>query len=118
MSICILRRVCVCVCAQSFSQVQLFVIQWTIACQAPMSMGFSRQECWSGLPFPPPGDLPAPGIEPTSPALQEDSLPSEPPGKPNNWVVSNSLGCAFQYLSQPNPFLLRASESHLCGWNP
>ena len=66
--------VCVCVCAQSFSQVRLFVIPWTIACQAPMSMGFSRQECWSGLPFPPPGDLPAPGIEPTSPALQEDSL--------------------------------------------
>ena len=46
-------------------------------------MGFSRQECWSGLPFPSPGDLPNPGIEPRSPALQADALPSEPPGKPN-----------------------------------
>ena len=46
------------------------------------SMGFSRQECWSGLPFPSPGDLPDPGIEPRSPALQADALPSEPPGKP------------------------------------
>ena len=50
--------------------------------QAPQSMEFSRQEYWSGLPFPSPGDLPAPGIEPRSPALQADALPSEPPGKP------------------------------------
>ena len=50
--------------------------------QAPLSMGFSRQEYWSGLPFPSPGDLPYPLIEPWSPALQADSLPSEPPGKP------------------------------------
>ena len=49
--------------------------------QAPPSMGFSRQEYWSGLPFPSPGDLPDPGIEPGSPALQADALPSEPPGK-------------------------------------
>ena len=55
---------------------------WTVACQAPLSMGFSRQEYWSGLPFPSPGDLPDPGIEPRSPALQADALPSEPPGKP------------------------------------
>ena len=78
--------VCVCVCAraraQSFSQVRLFVIPWTIACQALMSMGFSRQECWSGLPFPSPGDLPAPGIEPTSPALQADSLLLSHQGSP------------------------------------
>ena len=53
----------------------------TAACQAPPSMGFSRQEYWSGLPFPSPGDLPEPGIKPRSPALQADSLPSEPPGK-------------------------------------
>ena len=46
-------------------------------------MGFSRQECWSGLPFPSPGDLPDPGIKPGSPALQADALPSEPPGKPS-----------------------------------
>ena len=54
-----------------------------IARQAPLSMGFPRQEYWSGLPFPSPGDLPDPGIEPVAPALQVDSLPSEPPGKPN-----------------------------------
>ena len=58
-----------------FSHVQLFVTPWTIAHQAPLSMGFSRQEYWSGLPFPPPGGLPNPGIEPRSPALQADSLP-------------------------------------------
>ena len=54
---------------------------WTVAYQAPPSMGFFRQEYWSGLPFPSPGDLPNPEIEPESPALQADSLPSEPPGK-------------------------------------
>ena len=53
---------------------------WTVAQQAPLSMGFSREEYWSGLPFPSPGDLPKPGIKPGSPALQADSLPSEPPG--------------------------------------
>ena len=52
----------------------------TVAYQATLSMGFSRQEYWSGLPFPPPGDLPNPGIEPRSPALQADTLPSDPPG--------------------------------------
>ena len=54
---------------------------WTVAYQAPPSMGFSRQEYWSGLPFPSPGDLPNPGIEPRSPAWYADALPSEPPGK-------------------------------------
>ena len=68
--------------AKSLSHVQLFVIPWAVACKAPLSMGFSRQEHWSGLPFPSPGDLPEPEIEPRSPALQADSLPSEPPGKP------------------------------------
>ena len=52
---------------------------WTVACLAPLSMEFSRQEYWSGLPFPSPEDLPDPGIEPRSPILQADSLPSEPP---------------------------------------
>ena len=51
------------------SRVQLFVTFWTVACQAPLSLGFPRQEYWSGLPFPPPGDLPDPGIEARSPAL-------------------------------------------------
>ena len=60
---------------------RLFATPWTVAHQAPPSMGVSRQEYWSGLPFPSPGDLPDPGIEPRSPALQADTLTSEPPGK-------------------------------------
>ena len=60
----------------------LFATPWTVAYQAPPSTGFSRQECWSGLPFPSPGDPPDLGIQPRSPALQADALPSEPPGKP------------------------------------
>ena len=60
--------VCVCACLQSqFSRVQLFATRWTVAHQAPLSVGFSSQEYWSGLPCPPPGDLPNPGIEPMSP---------------------------------------------------
>ena len=70
---------------KSLSRVRLrdpdFVTPWTVAYQAPPSTGFSRQECWSGLPFASPGDLPDPGIEPRSPSLQADALPSEPPGK-------------------------------------
>ena len=57
---------------------------WTVAFQAPLSMGFSRQQYWSGLPFPSPGDLPDPGIEPRSPALQADSLPLSYEGSWNN----------------------------------
>ena len=67
---------------KSLSRVRLFATPWTVAYKAPPSMGFSRQECWSGLPFPSPGDLSNPGIEPRSPALRADALPSEPPGKP------------------------------------
>ena len=65
------------------SRVRLFAIPWTVAYQAPPSTGFSRQEYWSGLPFPSPGNLPNPGIEPWSPAFQADALTSEPPGKPS-----------------------------------
>ena len=67
---------------KSLSRVQLFMTPWTVAYQAPPSMEFSRQEYWSGLPFPSPGDLPNPGIEPRSPAFQADALTFEPPGKP------------------------------------
>ena len=67
---------------QLLSCVHLFVIPWTVACQDPLSMGFSRQEYWSGLSFPSPGDLPNPGIESMSPALPADSLMSKPPGRP------------------------------------
>ena len=66
---------------KSLSRVRLFVTPWTVAYQAPPSMGFSRQEYWSGLPFPSPGNLPDPAIEPRSPTLRADALTSEPPGK-------------------------------------
>ena len=73
---------------KSLSRVRLFVTPWTVAYQAPPSMGFSRQEYWSGVPFPSPGDLPDPGIEPGSPAFQAGALTSEPPGKPEKYVKS------------------------------
>ena len=93
--------VCVCVCAllvlilfshvwllSLLSCIRLFATPWTVACQASLSMGVPRQEYQSGLPCPPPGDLPDPGIKPTvspeSSAFQADSLPSEPSGKPQN----------------------------------
>ena len=62
---------------------------WTVAQQAPPSMGFSRQEYWSGLPFPSPGDLPDPGIKPRSPTVQADALTSAPPGKPLNTRIES-----------------------------
>ena len=80
---------------KSLSRVRLFATPWTVAYKALPSMGFSRQEYWSGLPFPSPGDLPDPGIEPGSPALQADALPSEPPGniviKPQIWLTQITL---------------------------
>ena len=74
--------VCVCVCVCVLSHVHLFVTPWTVALQPLPSMKFSRKEYWSGLPLTSPGDLPDSGIEPRSPALQADSLPSEPPWNP------------------------------------
>ena len=71
-----------CWCAQSLNRVQLFVTPGTVAHQAPLSMGFPRQEYWSGLPFPPPEDLLDPGIEPTSPALASVFFTTEPSGNP------------------------------------
>ena len=68
---------------KSVSHVQLFVTPWAVAYKAPLSMGFSRQEYWSGLPFLSPEDLPDSGIEPGSPTLQAEALASEPPGKPS-----------------------------------
>ena len=62
---------------------------WTVARQAPLSMGFSRQEYWSGLPLPSPGDLPDLGIKPRSPSSEADSLPAEPPGKPHVLASTN-----------------------------
>ena len=92
---------------KSLSRVQLFGTPWTVAHQAPPSMGFSRQEYRSGLPFPSPGDLPDPGIKPWSPALQADALTSQPPGKPQycseefkkpvaqNWFKVSVFGCGL-----------------------
>ena len=77
-----------------WSRVRLFATPWTEAHQAPLSLGFSRQEYWSGLPFPSPGELPDPGIKPGSPALQADALTSEPPG-----TVFNVLGLSFSLLN-------------------
>ena len=72
---------------KSLSLVRLFATPWTVACQAPLSVEFSRQELWSGLPFPPPRDLPDPGIKSRSPAFQADSLPSEPLGNPTLYRI-------------------------------
>ena len=81
-----------------FSHVRLFATLWTVAHQAPPSMGFSRQEYWSGVPFLSPGDLPDPGIKPRSPALQADALTSAPPG--------NSGQCEFYSFVSDLGFML------------
>ena len=72
-----------CVCAQLLSPVRLLCDPWTVPRQAPLSMGFPREEYWSGLPFPPPGDLPNPGIQLASPVLAGGFFTTESPGKPN-----------------------------------
>ena len=81
--------------SRSLSRVQLFGTPWAVACQAPLSMGFSRQEYWSGLPFPSPRDLPDPWIKPESPSLQADSLPSESPGKPCCMLLQSKVETVF-----------------------
>ena len=77
--------------AQPLSHVQLFATPWTVARQAPLSMEFFRQEYWSGLPCPPPGDLPDPRIEPTSPALQADSLLLSRRGSPKESLKTGKV---------------------------
>ena len=97
--------VCVCVCVwsevKSLSCVWLFATPWTVAYQALPSMGFSRQEYWSGMPFPSPGDLPNPGIEPGSPALQTDAF--------TIWV------CVVKVKSQSCPTLCNPVDCSLLG---
>ena len=92
---------------KSLSRVQLFATLWTVAHQAPPSMGFSRQEYWSRLPFPSPGDLPDPGTEPRSPTLQADALTSEQPGKPqtipktkNSDIIIVQCNVSFEFPEQ------------------
>ena len=88
---------------KSLNRVRLFRTPWTVAYQAPPTMRFSRQESWSGLPFPSPGDLPDSGIEPGSPALQADALPFEPPGKLVNYIsVNNGNSDRFYFLGLQN----------------
>ena len=109
---------------KSLSHVQLFEIPWTVAYKAPLSMGFSRKEYWSGLPFPSPGDLPDPGIKPGSSTLQADALPSEPPGKPHShgycsykinfeimWAYCSHLIILQNYLSILVPIPLHRNSS-------
>ena len=81
-----------------------FVTLWTVAHQASLSMGFSRQESWSGVPFPSPGDLPDPGIEPTSPALVGGFFTTEPSGKPTEGNRSSGIS-----LVEGTTTMLRAS---------
>ena len=91
-------------CVLRLSVVSDSVTLWIAARQTPLSMGFSRQEYWSGLPFPPPGDLPNPGIEPTSPmspALPADSLPAEPLGKPSQEASKFPKGKNTVSISAP-----------------
>ena len=84
------------------SRVQLFATPWTVAYQVPLSMEFSRQEYWSGLPFPSLGDLPNPGIKPRSRALLADALPSEPPGKPSD-----------SFYAEIDPFLIFSQKKNV-----
>ena len=81
----------------------LFAIPWTVACQAPLSMEFSRQEYWSVLPFPSPGDLPYPGIKHRSSALQSNSLPSKPPGKPLSSAILPKVNIR---MTNPRSYLI------------
>ena len=112
-------------CAQLLRPHRLYVAR-----QAPLSMEFSRQEYWNGLPFPSPGCLLDPGIEPTSPAFQADSLPSEPPGKPHSFPSLLPLHSGVAGLGRclvmlrPSPALpgpgvcLEAQCSHACPFSP
>ena len=109
---------------KSLSRVRLFVTPWTAACQTPPRMGFSRQEYWSGSPFPSPGDLPDPGIEPWSPAPQADSLLSELPGKPSAYTVRDVNYISTKLEGKKNrtkvkfTFDLQSKASDLQGSSP
>ena len=89
---------------QSLSCIQRFVTGWTIACQAPLSVGFPRQEYWSGLPFPSPGHLPDPGIEPVSIAWQADSLPLHHLGGPFSFLVELNMQTYYLKMNSSLPY--------------
>ena len=88
------------VCDQSLSRVQFYATPWTVAYQALLSMGFSREEYWSGLPFPTAGDLPEPGIEPESLALAGGFLTTEPPENSVKYFICNSIQKHFHKKPQ------------------
>ena len=128
----ILALFLLCVCVKSLSRIRLFATPWTVALWAHLSMGFSRQEYWSGWPFPSPGELPNPGIQPGSPALQADSWPSEPPRKllipvkwqyltrsPQSWQVPLSSPQSCLWIAQPLQFLKSELRTSLlkCPWD-
>ena len=117
----------ICVCVSVAQLYPTLATPWTVAHQAPLSKGFSRQEYWRGLPFPSPGDLPDPGIEPTFPALQVDSLLSEPTGKPGfQKGICLLAGPLFLTLCKPKPdhsaqtSQMLSMQRHWRGgcWNP
>ena len=89
---------CILIHAQSLSFIHVFATPWTVACQAPLSMGFPRQEHWSGLPFHSPGHLPTPGIKPkssASPALADRFFTTESPGKPGRSHLHQNQDCVW-----------------------
>ena len=103
---------CMKVKVKSLSRVRLFATPWTAAHQAPPSMGFSRQEYWSGLPFPSPGDVPDPGIEARSPALQADALTSEPERFPLwDTATLNCLNLGMIHIFSVHIYSKRSSPS-------
>ena len=102
-------------CVQSLSHVRLFVTPGTVAHQTPLSMGFSRQDYWSGLPFPSPGDLPNPGIEPRSSTLQADSLPAALPEKPYKLLDLEYYNHTIELFSNSNIFYLKNVYHHVLG---
>ena len=101
------------------SHVWLFVTPWTVACQAPLSLEFSRQEYFSGLPLPPPGDLSDPVIKPmssVSPALQVDSSPAEPSGKPHIITQSCLTLCDPMDCSPPGSYVPGILQARILEW--
>ena len=122
-----LHWVAMCACVLShFSHVRLFVTLWTIALQAPLSMGISKQEHWSGLPCPPPGDLPTQGLNLCLLHWQESSLPPPPPGKPSNchrhilfiklWLVARHQE-TFSYGNSLSTKIHSASTYWMLTWS-
>ena len=113
MSHCVCVCVCVCVHTCTLSRVLLFVTPWTVASQAPLSVGFSRQEYWSGLPFPIPGDLPDPGIKPAS--FSSPSPPRLAGGFPSMIPPERPVMSCYVFVAQSSPTLCSPVDYSLTG---